>query len=72
MCANFVSRMLKEFAQSNKAINQKWVFFFVGSAPNSKSLFETPHHCSHFNMDERALFVGSSVYLNLLDEIIGA
>ena len=47
-------------------------FFFVGSAPNSKSLFETPHHCSHFNMDERALFVGSSVYLNLLDEIIGA
>tara|TARA_Y100001970_G_C14134385_1_gene803496 strand:- start:8 stop:1174 length:1167 start_codon:yes stop_codon:yes gene_type:complete len=46
-------------------------FFFVGSAPNEKALFETPHHCSHFDMDEKALLIGSSIYLNLLDEIIG-
>ena len=46
-------------------------FFFVGSAPNEKELFETPHHCSHFNMDERALLVGPSIYLNLLDNIMG-
>jgi len=46
-------------------------FFFVGSAPNEKELFETPHHCSHFNMDENALLIGSSVYLNLIDDIMG-
>ena len=46
-------------------------FFFVGSAPNKSKLFETPHHCSHFNMDERALLVGPSIYLNLIDKIMG-
>ena len=46
-------------------------FFFVGSAPNEKKLFETPHHCSHFNMDEKALLIGSSIYLNLIDDILG-
>ncbi len=46
-------------------------FFFVGSAPNEKELFETPHHCSHFNMDEKALLIGSSIYLNLIDDILG-
>ena len=45
-------------------------FFFVGSAPNKKNLFETPHHCSHFNMDERALLVGPSIYLNIIDKIL--
>ncbi len=47
-------------------------FFFIGSAPNKNNLFETPHHCSHFNMDEKALLVGSSVYLNLIDKIMGS
>ena len=46
-------------------------FFFVGSAPNDKNLFETPHHCSHFTMDERALLVGPSIYLNLVDDLLG-
>jgi amidohydrolase len=46
-------------------------FFFVGSAPNENKLFETPHHCSHFNMDEKALLIGSSIYLNLIDDILG-
>ena len=47
-------------------------FFFIGSAPNKNNLFEVPHHCSHFNMDEKALLVGSSVYLNLIDKIMGS
>jgi amidohydrolase len=42
-------------------------FFFVGSAPNKKSLFETPHHCSHFDMDEKSLLVGPSIFLNIID-----
>ena len=46
-------------------------FFFVGSAPNDQNLFETPHHCSHFTMDERALLVGPSIYLNLVDDLLG-
>ena len=46
-------------------------FFFVGSAPNDQQLFETPHHCSHFTMDERALLVGPSIYLNLIDDLLG-
>ena len=46
-------------------------FFFVGSAPNDQKLFETPHHCSHFTMDERALLVGPSIYLDLVDDLLG-
>tara|TARA_Y100000590_G_scaffold448947_1_gene586350 strand:- start:620 stop:1783 length:1164 start_codon:yes stop_codon:yes gene_type:complete len=46
-------------------------FFFIGSAPNENKLFETPHHCSHFNMDERALLIGPSIFLNLIDNIMG-
>lgn len=45
-------------------------FFFVGSAPNNQNLFETPHHCSHFNLDERALLVGPSIYLNLIEDLL--
>ncbi len=46
-------------------------FFFVGSAPDGQKQFSTPHHCSHFNMDESALSVGTSVYLHLLEDILG-
>ena len=46
-------------------------FFFVGSAPNDQKIFETPHHCSHFTMDEKALLVGPSIYLNLVDDLLG-
>ncbi len=45
-------------------------FFFVGSAPNKNKLFETPHHCSHFTMDEKALLIGPSIYLNLVDNLL--
>ena len=46
-------------------------FFFVGSAPDGQMQFSTPHHCSHFNMDESALSVGTSVYLHLVEDILG-
>ena len=46
-------------------------FFFVGSAPDGQRQFSTPHHCSHFNMDESALSVGTSVYLHLVENILG-
>ena len=47
--------------------NKPGCFFFVGSAPNENEILSTPHHCSHFNIDERALLVGTSVYLNLIE-----
>ncbi len=47
--------------------NKPGCFFFVGSAPNENEILSTPHHCSHFNIDERALLVGASVYLNLIE-----
>jgi len=46
-------------------------FFFIGSAPDEKDTLSTPHHCSHFNIDERALLVGASVYMNLIKNILG-
>ena len=46
-------------------------FFFVGSALDKKDILSTPHHCSHFNIDERSLLVGASVYLNLIENILG-
>jgi len=45
-------------------------FFFVGSAPPDHEPLSVPHHCSHFDFDERALLVGSSVYLQLVEDII--
>ena len=42
-------------------------FFLVGSAPQDHELLSVPHHCSHFDIDERALLVGSSVYLQLIE-----
>ncbi len=46
-------------------------FFFIGSAPDEKDTLSTPHHCSHFNIDERALLVGASVYISLIKNILG-
>ena len=42
-------------------------FFFVGSAPEKNDMLSIPHHCSHFDIDERSLLVGASVYLNLIE-----
>ena len=45
-------------------------FFFVGSAPQDEKEFNIPHHCSHFNLDESALSIGISIYLNLIEDIL--
>jgi amidohydrolase len=45
-------------------------FFLVGSAPIDKEPLSVPHHCSHFDFDERALLIGSSVYLQLIDDLL--
>jgi amidohydrolase len=45
-------------------------FFFVGSAPADRPLLSVPHHCSHFDIDERALLVGTSVLVQLIDDLL--
>lgn len=42
-------------------------FFFVGSSPQGVPPGTVPHHCSHFDFDERALLVGASVLLELIE-----
>jgi amidohydrolase len=42
-------------------------FFFIGSSPQGVSPGTIPHHCSHFDFDERALLVGASVLLELVE-----
>jgi amidohydrolase len=46
-------------------------FFFIGSAPDPTKLFGTPQHCSHYDIDEKSLSIGPSVFLNLVDDILG-
>lgn len=43
-------------------------FFFVGSAPADREFRSVPHHCSHFDIDERALLVGASVLVQLIED----
>ncbi len=42
-------------------------FFFVGSAPQDRKPLSVPHHCSHFDFEERALLVGSSVFVEVVE-----
>ncbi|MFQ6678360.1 MAG: M20 family metallopeptidase [Fidelibacterota bacterium] len=43
-------------------------FFFVGSAPEDQPFRSVPHHCSHFDIDERALSVGASIFVQLIED----
>ena len=43
-------------------------FFFVGSSPSNKKLRSVPHHCSHFDIDENALLIGSSIFVQLIED----
>ena len=43
-------------------------FFFDGSAPPDRKFFTVPHHCSHFDIDENALLVGSSIFVQLIED----
>ena len=40
-------------------------FFFVGSAPDDNDLMSVPHHCSHFNIHDNALLVGTSALVQI-------
>jgi len=47
-------------------------FFFVGASilpPNSKEFLQ--HHSPEFDFDERALFIGASIWVNLVRHILG-
>jgi len=45
-------------------------FFFIGSSPNNSDKIKTPHHCSHFNINEDSLLIGSSVFLQLIEDLL--
>ena len=40
-------------------------FFFLGSAPKDRAPMSTPQHCSHFDIDEDVMLIGSSVFVEL-------
>ncbi len=45
-------------------------FFFVGSSPEDRNPLETPHHCSHFDFDEKALLVGTSAFVQIIEDLL--
>ena len=40
-------------------------FFFLGSAPKDREPMSTPQHCSHFDIDEEVMLIGSSIFVDL-------
>ena len=40
-------------------------FFFLGSAPKDRPPLSTPQHCSHFDIDEDVMLIGSSIFVEL-------
>ncbi len=40
-------------------------FFFLGTMPDGKDKTSTPHHCSHFDIDEDSMVIGTSVFVEL-------
>ena len=45
-------------------------FFFVGSSPEGHPAGSIPHHSSNFDINEKALLVGASMYLQLIDNLL--
>tara|TARA_B100001250_G_C19518578_1_gene664958 strand:- start:167 stop:787 length:621 start_codon:yes stop_codon:yes gene_type:complete len=45
-------------------------FFFIGSLPKHKKTMSIPHHCSHFDIDENALLIGSSIFVSLIEDLL--
>ncbi len=41
-------------------------FFFLGSSPKDRAPMSTPQHCSHFDIDEDAMLLGSSIFVELV------
>ena len=40
-------------------------FFFLGTAPKNSIPMSVPQHCSHFDIDEEAMLIGSSIFVQL-------
>ena len=40
-------------------------FFFLGSSPKDRAPMSTPQHCSHFDIDEDVMLIGSSIFTEL-------
>ena len=40
-------------------------FFFLGTAPKNSIPMSVPQHCSHFNIEESAMLIGSSIFIQL-------
>ena len=40
-------------------------FFFLGSSPKDRPMMSTPQHCSHFDIDEDVMLIGSSIFVEL-------
>ena len=45
-------------------------FFFIGSAPNEYEPQSVPHHCSHFDIDEESLLIGTSLFVQLVENLL--
>jgi amidohydrolase len=45
-------------------------FFFIGSSPPDRQPAEVPHHCSHFDFDERSMALGASVFMAMIEEML--
>ena len=40
-------------------------FFFLGSLPDGREMMSTPQHCSHYDIDEDVMLIGSSIFIEL-------
>lgn len=45
-------------------------FFFVGSAPADAEPRSVPHHASHFYFNEEALLAGTSIWVQLVEDLL--
>jgi len=45
-------------------------FFFVGSSPLDSKPLSIPHHCSHFDIDEKSLLIGSSTFVKIIEDLL--
>jgi amidohydrolase len=45
-------------------------FFFLGSCPLNKEPLSIPHHCSHFNIDEKCMLIGSSIFIKIIEDLL--
>tara|TARA_Y100001970_G_scaffold275829_2_gene377617 strand:- start:30885 stop:32045 length:1161 start_codon:yes stop_codon:yes gene_type:complete len=45
-------------------------FFFLGTSPRDREPMSVPQHCSHFDIDEESMLIGSSIFVKLALENI--